>query len=125
ARIWRAALLAVDPEPAVRRVVRRRGEGLQVGRRRFDLGKFGRIWVLGAGKGAAPMARALERVLGERIAGGLVVTPCGHALPLERLEVLEAGHPLPDAASRRAAARMAAFARERVAPDDLVFCLLS
>lgn len=125
ARIWRAALAAVDAETAVRGVVRRRGGKLQIGRRRFDLGEAGNLWVLGAGKGAAPMARAMERILGERIAGGLVVTPYGHALPLGRLEVLEAGHPLPDAASRRAAARVAAFARERVGPGDLVFCLLS
>lgn len=125
ARIWRAALLAVDPEAAVRSVVRRRGGKLQIGRRSFDLAKAGNVWVLGAGKGAAPMARAMERILGRRMAGGLVVTPYGHALPLRRIEILEAGHPLPDAASRRAGARMAAFARERVGPDDLVFCLLS
>lgn len=125
ARIWRAALLAVDPETFVRDTVRLRGEALRIGRERLDLRAFGGIWILGAGKGAAPMARAVERILGGRIAGGLVVTPYGHALPLGRLEILEAGHPLPDAASRRAAARMAAFARERVGAEDLVFCLLS
>lgn len=125
ARIWRAALLAVDPEAAVRGVVRLRGEELRIGRERLDLRTFGHVWVLGAGKGAAPMARAIERTLGGRIAGGLVITPYGYALPSGRLETLEARHPLPDAAGRRAAARLEALARERVGGDDLVLCLLS
>ncbi|MFO8063184.1 MAG: glycerate kinase type-2 family protein [Spirochaetota bacterium] len=75
---------------------------------RFDLSAFDRVLVLGIGKAAARMARALEEVLGERIGGGVVVTKYGHAEPLSRVELIEAGHPVPDEAGVRAARRMAA-----------------
>jgi len=69
ARIWSAAIRAVEPEAAVRRFVSRRGNALRVGDRRIDLKRAGQVWILGAGKAAAPMARALEGILGEHLAG--------------------------------------------------------
>lgn len=125
ARIWSAAIRAVEPEAAVRRFVSRRGNTLRIGDRRIDLKRTGQIWVLGAGKAAAPMARALEEVLGKHLSGGLVVTKYGHGLPLARTELLEAGHPLPDSRSVSAAAGMESFVRNRIGPGDLVFGLLS
>jgi len=124
-RIWTAALRAVDPGAAVRRHVRRRKNALLAGGRIYDLDRFGNVWALGAGKAAAPMGKALETILGGRLAGGLLVTKYGHGIGLKRLETVEAGHPLPDSNSVAAAQRMAAFAGDRVAPGDLVFCLLS
>jgi glycerate 2-kinase len=83
----------------------------------------GRTIVIGAGKAAAAMARAVEaHWLGELT--GLVVTRYGHAVPTQRIEVVEAAHPVPDAAGLGAARRI----RERVSgltADDLVICLLS
>ena len=125
ARIWSAAIRAVEPEAAVRRFVSRRGNALRVGDRRIDLKRAGQVWILGAGKAAAPMARALEGILGEHLAGGLVVTKYGHGLSLARTELLEAGHPLPDSKSVSAGARMESFVRDRIGPGDLVFGLLS
>ncbi len=125
ARIWSAALSAVDPEAAVRRFVSRRGAKLRVGTRNFDLDRVGRIWVLGAGKASAPMAGAIEAILGRRLAGGVVVTKYGHDLPLTRIEVLQAGHPLPDRNGVEAADRMVALARDEFRKDDLVISLLS
>jgi hydroxypyruvate reductase len=124
-RIWSAALRAVDPEVAVRKHVRRRGNVLKIEGRLYDLGKIDRIWVLGAGKAAAPMGRALERTLGRRLAGGILVTKYGHGLPLDKLELLEAGHPLPDANGVAAGLRIQKLASEEIGPHDLVFCLLS
>jgi hydroxypyruvate reductase len=58
----------------------REGRILQIGRRRFNLGKIRKLWVLGAGKAAAPMGRAMEKVLGPHLAGGFLATQYGHSL---------------------------------------------
>ena len=83
----------------------------------------GRTIVLGAGKGAARMARAFE-TLWPHPCEGLVVTRYGHGTPTDRIEVVEAAHPVPDAAGRAAAQRILDLARA-AGPDDLVVCLVS
>jgi len=83
----------------------------------------GRTIVLGAGKGAARMARAFE-TLWPHSCEGLVVTRYGHGTPTERIEVVEAAHPVPDAAGRAAAQRILDLAHA-AGPDDLVVCLVS
>jgi hydroxypyruvate reductase len=125
ARIWSAALRAVDPESAVRKFLKREDSRLTIGARKINLGKHDHIWVLGAGKAAAPMARALEKTLGTYLTGGILVTKYGHAAPLKRLEIIEAGHPLPDAQGLVAGERIAKLARTQIGPRDLVICLLS
>jgi glycerate 2-kinase len=83
----------------------------------------GRTIVLGAGKAAAAMARAVERHMSGPIEG-LVVTRYGHAVPCARVEVVEAAHPVPDTAGRAAARRILEYA-ESAGADDLVLCLIS
>jgi hydroxypyruvate reductase len=83
----------------------------------------GRTIVVGAGKAAASMAAAVEAAWGGPLEG-LVVTRYGHGAPTRRIEVVEAAHPVPDAAGERAALRIL----ERVknfSADDLVLCLIS
>ncbi|HLW22787.1 MAG TPA: glycerate kinase [Steroidobacteraceae bacterium] len=83
----------------------------------------GRLIVLGAGKASAAMASAVERHWPGPLEG-LVVTRYGYAVPCERIEIVEAAHPVPDAAGMRAAQRML----ERVQglhSQDLVLCLIS
>ena len=83
----------------------------------------GRTVVVGAGKAAAAMAAAVKAHWPGPIEG-LVVTRYGHSSPCRHIEVIEAAHPVPDAAGRDAARRI--FARvARLGPDDLVLCLLS
>lgn len=123
--IWKAALQAADPAAAVRRFVKKDGDDLSVGGRHFHLDRAKRVWVLGAGKAAAPMAQALERILGGRLSGGVLVTRYGHGLPLRRLEIIEAGHPLPDGNSVSAAERIMRLAEKEIRSDDLVFWLIS
>jgi glycerate 2-kinase len=125
ARIFTAALRGVDPESAVRRTVRLDGDHLVAGRRRFDLSAIRDIWVMGAGKAAASMGSAVERILGPRVSGGILVTKHGHRMPLKMLELLEAGHPLPDDESVEAGSRIRQFAEKKVRPEDLVLCLFS
>jgi hydroxypyruvate reductase len=83
----------------------------------------GRTIVLGAGKASAAMAAAVEAAWDGPLEG-LVITRYGHAVPCERIEIVEAAHPVPDEAGRAAAARMLAMA-EGAGPDDLVLCLIS
>ena len=86
----------------------------------------GRTIVVGAGKAAAAMARAVEAHWpADRPLSGLVVTRYGHGVgPLVRIEVVEAGHPVPDRAGEAAAARILDLVRG-LGPDDLVLCLIS
>ena len=83
----------------------------------------GRTLVLGAGKAAAPMARAVEENWQGPIEG-LVVTPYGHAVGCDHVEVVEAAHPVPDEAGRDAARRILDLATGARA-GDLVLCLIS
>jgi len=83
----------------------------------------GRTLVLGAGKAAATMAQALEKHWQGEL-DGLVVTRYGHAVSCERIEVIEAGHPLPNEPGLTAARRMLQMTHA-VARDDLVICLFS
>ncbi len=86
----------------------------------------GRTVVVGAGKAAAAMARAVEDHWRGDFAqlSGLVVTRYGHGVPTQRIEVVEASHPAPDAAGQVAAARMLDAVKGLTA-DDLVLVLLS
>ena len=83
----------------------------------------GRTIVIGAGKASAAMAQALERNWPGPLEG-LVVTRYGYAVPCERIEIVEAAHPLPDAAGRVAAGRLLARV-QGLSADDMVICLIS
>ncbi|WP_323003433.1 glycerate kinase [Denitromonas sp.] len=83
----------------------------------------GRLVVVGAGKASAAMARAVE----DHWAGpldGLVITRYGYAVPCERIDIVEAAHPVPDAAGLAATAQLLNRVRG-LGPDDLVLCLIS
>jgi len=83
----------------------------------------GRLIVLGAGKASAAMARSVEQNWPGPLSG-LVVTRYGYAVPCERIEIIEAAHPVPDEAGLHAAQRMLQSV-ENLNADDLVLCLIS
>ena len=108
------AIRAVDPMAMVRRYLPNPLPGT-------------RVLVLGAGKASARMARAVEHAWSDRPdleLGGLVVTRYGHGDLTRHIEIVEAGHPVPDANGRAAAERLLALART-ARPGDLVVCLIS
>jgi hydroxypyruvate reductase len=135
-----AALDAVDPFAAVQNVLQRQGEILIVADPAarapappltFDLGRYRRIFVVAAGKAAAPMCSGVEAVLQQRVYSGLAVTKYDHAQPADsssatasRIRVVEAGHPIPDEAGVLAGKEMLALV-EQANADDLVIALLS
>jgi glycerate 2-kinase len=114
-----AGLQAADPGRAVDRLVEVDGSRLRVSGRTYDLDAARSIVVLGAGKASFSIAAALERKLGDRITRGLVVRRAGATGQLRRIEVIDADHPVPAAASLAAGRRLIELAAE-CGPGDLL-----
>ena len=83
----------------------------------------GRLIVIGAGKASAAMAKAVEDHWQGQLTG-LVVTRYGYAVPCQRIEIVEAAHPVPDEAGMIAAQRLLAMVQD-LSADDTVLCLIS
>lgn len=122
--IFLAGVRAVDGEAAIRRHCRVQGDRLEVDTRAYDLRQFENITVIGAGKAGASMAKALEEMLGERITQGLVNVKYGHVVPLTRVRIVEAGHPVPDEAGRQGAEAIMELVG-KAGEKDLILCLIS
>jgi glycerate 2-kinase len=123
-RIFRAALQAADPEQAVLNHLSFDGQVLKAGRKRYKLGAFDRIQVIGAGKASASMAHALESLLGRRITSGWINVPDGTATRLRRIELHACGHPVPDERGAEGASRILEIARS-AGSRDLLICVIS
>jgi len=76
------------------------------------------------GKAGAPMAQAIEEVMGEKVDRGLVIVKYGYTAALEKINIVEAGHPIPDEAGQKGARALMEMVTE-LRGEDLVFCLLS
>lgn len=130
ANILAAALNAVDPAAAIAQHLHRSDDRLTVQGRHYDLADYRRVFVVGAGKAGAPMAYAVSKILGDRLTQGVIVVKDGYAQsredlhPAPGLDILEAGHPIPDERGVRAARRIIALL-ETTRADDLVICLIS
>lgn len=107
--LFRAAIEAADPARAIPRFL--------------PPPPSGRLIVVGAGKAAASMARAVEGQINAPLEG-MVVTRYGHGAPCQRIEVIEAAHPVPDQAGLFAARRMLELC-SNLSEKDLVLCLMS
>ncbi len=112
--IFRAALEAADPQAAVRKALLAE----------TGLDRYRNIFVVGAGKAGATMARAAESVLGQRIANGLLAVKALPKAKLRRIELAATGHPVPDARGVRVGKRIAEMV-EAATAEDLVLCLIS
>lgn len=122
--IFDAGIQAVMPEFCVAGHLKISSNRLCAGGVDLDLDQIRHIFVAGAGKASAAMAREVEQRLGSRIHDGVVVTKYGHGLPLKYCRVMEAGHPVPDAKGAAGAAALLDMVSQ-AGPDDLVLCLIS
>ncbi len=126
--LQRAALAAVEPAAAVHRHVRREKDTLIVTDQRYDLTTYERVFVVAGGKAAVPMTSALVEILDNRLNTAVVVTKRGSSLNLQstihHLQIIEAGHPVPDENSVRGAQAIADLARQAT-ERDLIICLIS
>ncbi|MFA5026315.1 MAG: glycerate kinase [Candidatus Methylomirabilota bacterium] len=123
-KIFDAAVDAVDPAAAVRRHLVRDGNLLRVGGQTFDLAAIRQVVVVGLGKAGASMTAAIEEIVGDRIARGVVVTKYGHVQPTKTVRLHEAGHPVPDAAGM-AGSQALLDCLAGLGPQDLVLVPIS
>ncbi|WP_217909573.1 glycerate kinase type-2 family protein [Desulfosediminicola flagellatus] len=127
-KIFRAGLLRVDPYQMIKDQLHRDGSCLSIHsddvQLSIDLDDYTEIVILGAGKATAPMARAMEELLGERLTKGLVVVKYGHTDSLKKVEIIEAGHPVPDAEGVRGAGEILQLAAD-AGKTTLVINLIS
>ncbi len=122
--IFQAGLRAVEPIAAMKSYCQLSGSLLSIDGSNYDLDRFEKILVIGAGKAGASMARAMEEILEERISDGIIVVKYGHLDELKKVRIREAGHPVPDQngyLGARAIYQLASTADEKT----LVICLIS
>jgi len=122
--IFRAGVEAVNPINAVKKYVILNDDHLTVGDVTYDLTGFEKIYVIGAGKASAAMAQPLEEILGNRLKEGILIVKYGHILPLKKIRITEAGHPIPDEAGFRGAHQIVQLL-EQTGKKDLVLFLIS
>jgi hydroxypyruvate reductase len=89
-----------------------------------NLEKFKDIYIIGAGKATASMAKAIEEILNDRITEGIINVKYRHTQPLKKIKINQAGHPIPDEAGKKGALEIINLAK-KAKKDDLVICLLS
>lgn len=98
--IYRDAIRVVDPAGLIRSCVKKDGSILSITgpdtKISEDLSRYKQVIVLGIGKASARMASAMERILEDELTRGFVITKYGHGLQLRKIQVMEAGHPVPD-----------------------------
>lgn len=123
-KIIEAGVNGGDPGVGTRRQVRLAAETFCVADNTYDLNAIDNIYVVGAGKGSFPIAQALEEILGSLITTGVVVTKRGETRRLRKIEILEAGHPIPDEGSLTGARRILEITR-RAGARDLVFAAVT
>src|SRR5215217_1060671 len=119
-----AGLQAADPYRAVLRTVSLVDRIFHVGRKVYNLDEYDRVLAVGAGKASARMAQALEHICKRQLQGGLVVVPTGQRRGTKRINIAEAGHPIPDRAGVVATRQLEEMLNDLTA-HDLVIVLLS
>ena len=124
AQIFTNVLSAVDPQMAVRRFVRATAMTLGVADRRYDLHKMGHVYVVGAGKASAAMAKAVEELMLDRLTEGAVTVKYGYITELKKVRVTEAGHPIPDQNGVAGSHRIVNIL-QKAHKEDLVISLIS
>ena len=126
--ILQAALKAVDPYILVKQSLKLDGSLLIVdtasAKKTFDLTRFRRIFVVGGGKAAATMARAAEEILGDGLTKGIINVKYGYTEKLDKIKIIEAGHPIPDDTGVAGTKEIINLIKESK-ENDLVLALIS
>jgi len=124
AKIFYDGLQAVEPGSAIKRCCKLDSDSLFVGNRTYHLPQYKNLYVIGAGKATAPMAAALEDILEDRISEGIITVKYDHLADLQRIHLIEAGHPLPDPNGEKGANAILNLVKKS-GKDDLILCLIS
>ncbi|ACS90656.1 glycerate kinase type-2 family protein [Thermococcus sibiricus] len=113
---------SADPYEAIKRALKVEDNRLIIKEREFPI--KGKIYVLAFGKAACSMAQAVEEILDDKIAEGIAVTKYGYSLPLKKIKVIEAGHPIPDESSMKGA-HLGVELAKKVGENDILLVLIS
>lgn len=120
--IFEAGMTAVSTETAIRRHVAVNAGKLRVGKKVYDLENYQRIFVIGCGKASVETARVLEKMLGKKITGGVVIDV--RSTKLQRIKSIVGTHPFPSARNLKATAEVVALLKQ-AGPKDLVITIVS
>src|SRR5687768_3925897 len=122
--IFNAAVSAVQPSCLLPKNICLEGDKLTLRDKCFSLKDLEHIYIIGAGKASAAMALEIEKIVGDHIKTGVIVTKYQHALPLQKIKCIEAGHPLPDENSVRAGREIIEIVKQ-AGEKDLIIALIS
>ncbi len=127
--IFHASLEPVNPYNAVRRFVQVNGNSLILGdahhlQTKLDLKQYQHIFLVGAGKATAPMAKAVEDIFGDKIDAGIINVKYGFTQDLAYTDIIEADHPLPDQNGVEGTRKILALL-DMAGEKDLVISLIS
>jgi len=127
ARVMKAALDAVDPRAVVLDNLRITNSKFNINGEVYDLNRFKKVFLVGAGKAGQPMTDAVREVLGSNLFRGKVIVKEGYLADQvfsDQIELIEAGHPIPDQRGVNGAQKIIDLLRETT-PNDLVICVFS
>jgi glycerate 2-kinase len=122
--ILNAAIDAVRPSLLIRNQIGVERNTLRIKEEQIDLSHYENIYIVGAGKASAFMARSLEAILGDRVTAGAVVVKYAHGAPCQKTKILEGGHPIIDENSLASTEQILNLV-QKAGERDLVFCLIS
>jgi hydroxypyruvate reductase len=122
--IYKTGIESVMPAALLKSKVFFDGSYLSIESKQFAIHEDSKIYVIGAGKAAAAMAKAVEEIIGDAIYKGIVIVKYGHAVPLKKIIVHEAAHPVPDS-NGLAATNAVLECINGVKENDIILFLLS
>jgi glycerate 2-kinase len=122
--IFYAGVRAADPAIAIERICSLKDNVLSIKEKQYELTQCRHIYVIGAGKASAAMASAMENILGSRITRGIINVKYNHVTNLEHIQLIQAGHPIPDRNGVKGTRAILQLA-EDAGIEDLVICLIS
>jgi glycerate 2-kinase len=122
--IFNSALCAVNAFGAVKKYCRVDNNTFYIDQVPVNLSQYKNIYIIGAGKASAHMGAAIEEILEEKITDGILNVKYKHTLPLKKIKLIEAGHPIPDENGCAGAQKILHIAQQAT-KDDLIICLIS
>jgi len=122
--IFKHVVNSLDSEPLVKKKVSVNGSKLVVDQKKYNLNDYDHIYVIGGGKASAPMAKTIEGILEGRLEEGIVIVKYKHGLPLKKIKIIEAGHPIPDVNGLEGTSAILRLL-SKTGEKDLIICLIS
>jgi len=124
-KIIKKALNAVDPYNLVLNNLGIQDNILFIKDKKIDLSKFGKIHILGCGKGATYLYKGVKKIVGQRINSGIIVSIKEHSFKDKRVKFFEGSHPIPNKSSLESGNALYNYVKNEIKSNDLVFFLIS